>query len=352
MRCSSMRSLAYLGLIISLSMMTAAQASLKPVAPRQHIKLDGLWQIAEGSLQQAPSEFKHKTLVPGLADMAQPPFDMVGYKNDKREAFWYRRTFTIQERIPAIALLKIHKAKYGTRVFLNGELLGDHLPCFTPSYFDLRKHLHAAGTENELIIRVGAYRESVPRSIPDGWDFEKYRYIPGIYDSVELILTEPPYFEWVQTAPDLFEETLQVKAKLLNPQAQEQIQIQAIVREAKSGKVIATDTGVIKNTKSYATYTYSSTLPLKNCRRWSPADPFLYELELRTSADAVRTRFGMRAFRFDKQSRRAVLNGEPYIMRGTNVCIYRFFEDELRGDKPWRAEWVQRLHQKFKSMHC
>ena len=46
-----------------------------------------------------------------------------------------------------------------------------------------------------------------------------------------------------------------------------------------------------------------------------------------------------------------MLNGKPYFMRGTNVCIYRFFEDAERGDKPWRAEWVRQLHQKFKSMH-
>jgi hypothetical protein len=37
-------------------------------------------------------------------------------------------------------------------------------------------------------------------------------------------------------------------------------------------------------------------------------------------------------------------------MRGTNVCVYRFFEDALRGDRPWRKEWIRRLHRKFKSM--
>jgi hypothetical protein len=38
-------------------------------------------------------------------------------------------------------------------------------------------------------------------------------------------------------------------------------------------------------------------------------------------------------------------------MRGTNVCAYRFFEDAERGDRPWRKEWVRRLHEKFRSMH-
>jgi beta-galactosidase len=326
-------------------------ASLKPVPPRRVLNLDGVWQIAEGLMEQIPKKFERKVAVPGLADMAEPAFEKVGFKNDLREAFWYRRTFTVEGNIPAIALLKIYKAKYGTRVYLNGQLVGDHLPCFTPSYFDVVKFLKGSGAQNELIIRVGAYRESVPRSIPDGWDFEKYRYIPGIYDSVELILTNPPYFQWVQTAPNLADNTIRVEAKLLNPLRRNEIKMQVTVREAKSGKEVFSDIGVIKEIKEYDEFPYSTIIPIENCRLWSPEDPFLYELEIKTDTDAVRMRFGMRSFRFDKKTGRAVLNGKPYIMRGTNVCIYRFFEDDLRGDKPWRNEWIRRLHQKFKSMH-
>ena len=78
------------------------------------------------------------------------------------------------------------------------------------------------------------------------------------------------------------------------------------------------------------------TLPIRDCRLWSPEDPFLYELEARTDADTLTTRFGMRSFRFDPASGRAILNGRPYFMRGSNVCIFRFMEDSQRGDKPWR----------------
>ena len=84
---------------------------------------------------------------------------------------------------------------------------------------------------------------------------------------------------------------------------------------------------------------------------WSPEDPFLYELEVATAGDALPARFGMRSFRLDPKTGRAVLNGKPYYLRGTNVCIFRFFEDAQRGDKPWRAEWVRRLHEQFRSMH-
>jgi hypothetical protein len=91
--------------------------------------------------------------------------------------------------LPEWALLKIHKAKYGSAVWLNGKPLGEHLPSFTPSFWDLRPHL-SAGAENELVVRVGAGRELLPKGMPTGWDFEKYLYLPGIYDSVELILCD------------------------------------------------------------------------------------------------------------------------------------------------------------------
>jgi len=66
--------------------------------------------------------------VPGLVDMAQPGFAEVGVKSKLREAFWYRRTF----------------------------------------------------------------RDVIPRPIPSGGDVERRKSIPGIFDSVELILTGKP----------------------------------------------------------------------------------------------------------------------------------------------------------------
>ncbi len=92
-------------------------------------------------------------------------------------------------------------------------------------------------------------------------------------------------------------------------------------------------------------------IKLENCHLWTPEDPFLYELNISTPGDNFSTRFGMREFYFDTISRRAMLNGKPYYMRGTNVCIYRFFEDQSRNELPWDKDWVRRLHETFKSMH-
>jgi beta-galactosidase len=320
-------------------------------ADRQVIRLDGTWQIAEGSMDKIPQTFAHRIAVPGLVDMAQPAFDQVGRRSGQREAFWYRRTFTVNGPVPPIAVLKIRKAKYGTKVFLNGTMIGEHLPCFTPALLDVQKQLKGSGQRNELVIRVGASRESLPQDMPTGWDFEKYLFIPGIYDSVDLILTGSPQISNIQTVPDISAGRVRVIAEVRSTTKPSPLTLKGQVVEVASGAVVGTEASSQTGPGPGQTQTISLAVPIQNCRLWSPEDPFLYRLTLHTEGDSLSVRFGMREFRFDPQTKRAMLNGRPYFLRGTNVCAYRFFEDEARADRPWRADWVRRLHRKFKSMH-
>lgn len=318
---------------------------------RRVIDLNGTWQVAEGSMVTIPERFEHTAPVPGLIDMAEPAFAEVGKKSARREAFWYRRTFTVAGQVPDVAKLKIAKAKYGTKVWLNGQLVGEHLPCFTPAYLDVKRQLKGEGQENVLIVRVGADRESRPADLPSGWDFEKYLYIPGIYDSVELILTGEPYIRNIQAIPDIEAKQVRVIAELWSSR-ERSCSVSCAVSlktqpEFTAGSVSRTNVPLATDQVTKL----DVVIPMEPCRLWSPEDPFLYTLRLHTGGDEVVTRFGMRSFAFDRESGRALLNGKPYFMRGTNVCAYRFFEDAERGDRPWRAEWVRRLHQKFKDMH-
>ena len=330
-------------------------------AGRKVISLDGTWEIAEGSMDKCPASFGHKVPVPGLVDMVEPAFAEVGVKSERRAAFWYRRTFRIEDPLPAVAVLKIHKAMFGVRVMLNGTPLGDHLPSFTPGLFDARKALRTG--ENELIVRVGALREAVPKPIPSGWDYEKRKFIPGIFDSVELILTGTPHILRVQVVPDVQGQSATVHAWMEGPGTAASLRL--IVREAATGRTagegsceLAKVAGILRMPSAVSSGVSAddqlagqAKVSLPNCRLWSPEDPFLYELEARGEADVFKTRFGMRTFHLDPATGRAMLNGRPYFMRGSNVTLYRFFEDAQRGDKPWCEEWVRRLHLAFRDMH-
>jgi len=333
---------------------------------RTVICLNGTWQIAEGPLSQPPAEYSRTVPVPGLADLATPPFDSPGATvsledrgkpwlrpaDPRREALWYRRTFPLDQPLPAVALLKIHKAKYCTAVFVNGRKVGEHAPCFTPGWFDVRPHLKADGGENELLIRVGASLAQVPPQLTDGWDNEKSRYIPGVYDSVELILSGTPHVVNVQTIPDVEQKSVRAVVELANAgDSTKAIEIRAVVRERKSDRIAGETVVEAPALAAGQSRTVQLTVPIDQAHLWTPEDPFLYQLEVDTGEDIARTRFGLRTFTTDPETGRVLLNGRPYFLRGSNVCIFRFLEDAQRGSLPWDRQWVRRLHQRFKEMH-
>ena len=87
----------------------------------------------------------------------------------------------------------------------------------------------------------------------------------------------------------------------------------------------------------------TQTIRISDAHLWSPEDPFLYVVESTTGRDSVKTRFGMREFRFDAATKRAYLNGKVYYLRGSNITLHRFLEDPLCQDLPWKDAWVRKL---------
>lgn len=306
-----------------------------------------------------PTVFARTVPVPGLVTLATPAFtpvpgpkvaDRKAYpqKDPARDAFWYRRIFHLDQPVPAVARLKVAKAMFGSQAILNGRVLGAHAGSFTPAWYDARAALQPG--ENVLLIRVGADRDAVTQSVPGGFDYEKDRYIPGIFDTVELILSGTPHLLQVQTAPEIATKTVRVQAVLHNDGPARSARVEFLVREAKSGLVVGrvSSEPVVVATDSQTTVDVR--IPITNCRLWSPEDPFLYRLDADYGADRFTTRFGMREFKFDPATRRAVLNGRPYFLRGSNFTLYRFFEDDDCRLLPWTDRWVRLLHQRMKEM--
>jgi len=367
--------------------------------PRKVISLDGVWQVYEtknGESVPSEDEFTRTVPVPGLVDLAEPRFaglkdrceyvekafvdyvkpewkDVPEEELNKKEPvyYYYRKTFKIEGPLPDVARLKLHKIRFGCRVYLNGDFLGERSNCFTPLYFDVLQSLKGSLAENELLIRVGSH-ELMSNGGPFGGDGEIRFHYPGIYDSVELLLSGSPYIENVQVAPSLKHERIQVQATVVNTTNQEQcVALTLVVREAKTGKEVARKTTGYHSARqkilARRKRMESVQVPLPGARPWSPEDPFLYTLEVLCQTfpdqengkpaeselidrDALSTRFGMREFTRDSHGI-PVLNGQRRFLRGTNLCIHRLFEDSTRGTLPWDKEWVRKVIRAFKSMH-
>jgi hypothetical protein len=318
---------------------------------RKTLSLDGEWEIAQGTMETIPTQFDAKIPVPGLVDMAQPPFTEIGKKSPQRDAFWYHKKFQVDGEIPAVATLRIAKAFYGAKVWLNGTPIGEHLPLFTPGYFDLQKNLLGNGKENEVIVRVGAQPDALPATMPRERDGEKSKYISGIFDTVQLILSGTPNLVHIQAAPDIVHNKVRVQALVHNGGADASTTVTVTVKEKQSGAVVGTATISGVQVPSGTDKTVDAEISIPQSHLWAPEDPFLYALEVTTTADKMTAVFGMREFHFDTATGHAVLNGKPYFMRGSNTTLYRFFEDNDRGDLPWNADWVRRLQHSWKDFH-
>jgi hypothetical protein len=333
--------------VVLLSLLSCQQT--QQPQQRQVVSLNGQWQIAKTG-GELPSVFTSTTSVPGVVDLALPALDTVGTFYRDSSWYWHKRTFDLASTDFDVIRLKIFKAKYQTKVYINGQFAGENPFCFTPSYFDIKPFLKLAGQANEIVIGIGS-KAQLPDSIPNGNDFEKVKYIPGIYDNVEITLSQRPFINNIQCVPDIITEKLRVVAEI-ETDASDSLQLTYTVSPLdghKTQTVGATIYRALTDHNGIAVVDFE--IDMKGAKLWTPETPFLYELTLSTGADDKRVRFGMRTFRFDPERKVALLNEKPYYLRGTNVCIFRFFEDPDRGTLPWDAQWPVELHKKFKDTY-
>jgi hypothetical protein len=351
----------------------AAQCATAQNAQRVTISLNGQWNVEESiGPDEIPKSFGHTVPVPGLTHSAVPAFpdvdqyqtrqllsnlvqqgrysnadfeklgDARGVSHQKRNYFWYRKTFQAPGQA-AVALLKVNKAQFGMVVFLNGTRIGEHDPCFTAAYFDVTHAIRWNGP-NELTIRIGAHPGVLPANVSQGTDFEKNRWTPGIYDDVTLMAMNNPVVSTVQVAPQLQSSSILVQTELHNYANHAMTtRVRQQVFERISRTPASEKTEIEVELPAGATKTVQQTLPIPKTHLWSPEDPFLYQLATSTTGDNTTTRFGMREFHFDTVTQRAYLNGRPYFLRGSNITLHRFFEDPAVGTLPWNEAWLHRL---------
>ena len=346
-------------------------ASFQARCERTTVSLDGKWQITESLEAEAiPATFPGAVQVPGLANMAKPGFDRVdafysreqlanrirsklspdewltnywkGKVEQDRNYFWYRKTFRAPAR-HSVAILRINKAQFGTAVWLNGSKLGEYAGCFSASEFHLENAIHW-GTDNTLVIRIGAHPAVLPDTFPTGSDFEKIKWTPGIYDAVSLIFCNNPLIQGIQVAPRIATSEIMVQTSLENTSdVPLKTELNHTVRTWKGGRRSSQAEPQTVTLEAREKRVITQTIRIPEARLWSPEDPFLYVVETRTGGDATRTRFGMREFQFDGATKRAYLNGKVYYLRGSNITLHRFFEDPLCQDLPWNEAWVRKL---------
>ena len=286
----------------------------------------------------------------------------LGFDTERAEEGWYKLVLDAA-RLPGgkHLFLEFDGVAMKSKVFLNGDFLGEHAGMFSRFEVDLSAHLKAG--KNLLVVYVSM--EKIPLStvslgqavsvnltaskvlsmskgmfgplmpVADNRAYDLH----GIWQPVRLTVRGAAKLDDVYFVPTLTGAKVSIEAHSLGSNQTTAV-LKARWLNPKTNKVFAVaDTQKIQLSNNKST----ATLEVKNLKPklWTPAEPNLYRLEvsLETEKGEVLDKFAQKVgFRtFEARGNKLFLNDKPYWLRGTNQLPY--------GKNPWDAKLARKLIQ-------
>ncbi|CAL9636722.1 AbfB domain-containing protein [Streptomyces sp. enrichment culture] len=279
--------------------------------------LNGIWDFAVTPADSGrPASFGEQIRVPFVAESALSGIQRRITQHDK---LWYRRTFTVPPDWDGRRVqLHFGASDWRTTVWVNDRQAGAvHSGGFDSFSYDITGLLN--GGTNTLVVSVwdptqaggqavGKQRLNDVTPHPGGGIF--YTAASGIWQTVWLEPTAAAHITRLDLVPDLVNDRVQVTVRATGTNGH-----RARVTVSSGGTTVGTATGPVGGT---------FTVAVPNPRRWSPDDPFLYDVRAdllsgTAAVDSVGSYTGMRSVGLARAGGvlRPVLNGEFVFQTGT-----------------------------------
>ncbi|WP_431729451.1 AbfB domain-containing protein [Verrucosispora sp. TAA-831] len=282
------------------------------------LNLNGEWQLRQSATDDAPQfgvDLPERVNVPFPVESALSGVQRAAA--DNRHHLHYRRTVTVPaDWSGRRVLLHFGAVDWQATVWVNGTRVGTHSGGYDAFSFDVTPQLRTG--QNEIVVKVWDPTDSRQNgSLPPIGKQTRtpngifYTPVSGIWQTVWLEPVPAASISRVDTYPNLADDTLRVRVHTRGTVTGHRVLAEALT----GGTVVGTATGGFTE----------FTVPVPNARRWSPDDPFLYDLRitLRNAAGAPVDRtthyFGMREIttRMVGGVLRPLLNGEFVFQAGT-----------------------------------
>lgn len=280
------------------------RAAVLPEHPRPQLVrepwavLNGEWQAAITPLDAPrPKAWPLRILVPFSPEA---PLSGVGHRLTPDEALWYRLTLP---KPPGAGRVLLHFGAVDrhAQVWIGDTLVARNDDGFLPFSADVTEALAAS---RELVLRVTDPTDAEPgargkqSSRPGGiW----YTPQSGIWQTVWWEAVPTRHVHGLRLDPVAGGFAVTVDAEPGQP---------ATVRISAAGRLVG---------EAVVPVGEPVELPLEEVRLWSPADPFLYDVEVVLGADRVRSYAGLRFVGAETGAdgvRRLTLNAEPVLHAG------------------------------------
>ncbi|MBC8871794.1 MAG: hypothetical protein H8E44_20390 [Planctomycetes bacterium] len=302
-----------------------AQADGGSSPARQHLSLDGAWEIVfdPGNIGRE-ADWHLETVFAARDDRREirVPSCWEEIEQDYEGVALYGRRFAVPEHWKGKAVrLQFDAVNYVAEVWLNDHVVGRHEGGYGPFEFRV-DDLLTFDEQNFLSLRVIGPIVAEDKVI-DGIgqsDMPHWRgaIAGGIWQSVRLIATGTTYVDDVFIEPRLANNTVGVHLTLENAEfAGRKVTAEVSIQSAdEPERVVANQSATFdlvpgRNEKSW-------TLTVPEARYWSPDDPFLYTAKVRiadesSTLDVEEVRFGMRELTI--RDKRFELNGKPIYIK-------------------------------------
>lgn len=250
--------------------------------------LNGLWNYSITPVGHAkPAQMDGEILVPFAVESALSGVGkMVGDKNE----LWYERSFTV----PAAwkgrdVMLNFGAVDWKCDVWVNDVKVGTHTGGFTPFSMNITSALRKGS--NDLTVRV--WDPTDEGTQPRGKQVNKphgiwYTPVTGIWQTVWLEPVAPTHITALRTTPDIDRNVLNVDVRNNSSDAMAKV------------KVFDADGKLVAQGSSINGAAVEIDMPA-DVQLWSPANPYLYGMEVELyengkRTDAVKSYAAMRKF--------------------------------------------------------
>ena len=217
---------------------------------------------------------------------------------------WYKKSFDTKLLTNGEKhFLYFGAVNYRADVYLNGKKLGMHKGGFTPFNFEIPSGLLKA-QGNYLVVKVDNKRaaDEVPTLNTDWWNYG------GITRDVALI-----------TVPKIFirDYSLTLKRSSGGMQSGELEGWVKVNTPAAATVMLEIPELSIKREIQVSGDSTAFTIPVSKVERWSPQNPKLYRVLLRSPGETISDKIGFRTI--EVKGKQVLLNGSPLFLRGVSL---------------------------------
>jgi len=306
--------------------------------------LNGIWDFDILKTAEIPDKMRGKIRVPFSPECMLSITDDEFSKNflphilQVDEYLWYHRPIFLTPKDNQKILLHFGAVDQICDIYIDREKVAHHEGGYLPFTIDITKY--SDRKKVDLYVRVidvtdSSWLSRGKQTLKRGGMF--YTPQSGIWQSVWLEYAWQNYIMKVESIPS--DDLNKIKFKIYvnektdvtirhipkNPNEKTLFEKKItsdkfipcdILESATDHKMPSSDT-VPFDTK-YA-YVANITFRIRNAKLWSPESPYLYDFELKTDGDVVRSYFAMRVFSIEKDKKgfkRFCLNHKKYFLKG------------------------------------